>query len=145
MTAPMIFAGRIFDRRGAVFDRNLAAIPPNENGVIRQALGGALLERACDWIARDLARVFLDQMQHFADRTADRLGRRPAGQLFRDRVEERHPAIVIHRHDGVADAAEGDAEPLVLFAQFRLARDPLGDVAETPDPPDIAIADPLDF
>ncbi len=138
-------ACRVLDRRGAVFHRNLAAILPNENGEVGEVLRRSVLERGGNRISGRLASLAVDQVQNLGDRAPDGGVGLPAAQLFRYRIEEGDVAIVIHRDDGVADAAKGDAEPLALFAQFRLGRDPLGDVAETPDPPDVAVTDPLDF
>ncbi len=42
----------ILDRRGAVFDRNLPAVAPHQNGVILQALHRTISERAGDRIHR---------------------------------------------------------------------------------------------
>ena len=140
------FALRTLDRRRAVLDRNFRPVPPHEDGMIRQALSLSASSSA-PWIGFDTppARFLFDQMEHVIDRTPHGFRSAPAAQLFSDRIQECDAAIVIYRNDRVANTAERDAEPLALLAQFGFRHDPLRDIAEAPDSPDVAVFDPLDF
>ncbi len=85
-------------------------------------------------------------MEHVINRTPHGFRGAPATQVLGDRIQKGDPAIVIDRDDRVADAAEGDAEPLGLLRAVRLP--PLircGDIAEAPDASDVTVSDPLDF
>ena len=73
--------------------------------------------------------VFLDDAEDLFHRAARRFGQRPAGQPFRDRVEERDPAFAVGREDGVSDAPQSRSQPLFAVSQRLLRPDPGEQVA----------------
>ncbi len=102
------------DRRGAVLDRPVPAIASDQDRVVGQADDAARRQDLRDGILDGHAGRLVDDPEDLFERPAlGRLGR-PAGQGDGDLVEERDATLVVGGDHGVADARQGQAEPLQL-------------------------------
>src|SRR5688572_17954431 len=102
----------VSDRRGAVVDWALRAVAADQHGVIREPDDDALAKRALRRVRNLLARRLVDDAKDGLERLAYRFGLAPARDRCGDRVQVRHLAGDVRRDDGVADAAQGDADHL---------------------------------
>ena len=105
------------DGGGAVANRDLASVPPDEHCLRWQRHAAAGCRDPRERARVGLARPVVERDEHRVDRRADGVGLRPSRQRLRDRIEDRHASVGVGRDDGVADAAERDEQPrLVAFA-----------------------------
>ena len=98
----------------AGLDRTLRQIARHQQAGAAQA--GRSGEGAKRVVAA-LASVEIDVLEHGGERPADRLVARPAGQHFRDVVDQPDRAVEIARDHAVADAAEHHRQALLLFGE----------------------------
>ena len=100
------------DGRGRIGDMAALAVPGDEDGVVgqghRRPAGEHLLHRG----RYRLAGAAVLERQHPVERLALCRRRRPAGEGFRRRVDQGHPAGRIRGHDPVADGLEDDGPVL---------------------------------
>ena len=111
-------AGRIAQRRRALFDRTLGEVARNEQRAARRrrrrrASGGGWPLRV---VAR-LARLGIEGPKHGVERLADGLVVRPAGERLGHVVDQQDRAVQIRRDHAVADAAQRDREPLLFVGE----------------------------
>ena len=104
------------DRRGAVVDRTLGAVPADEHGVVRQADDDALAQRPRRRVLDRLARLLVDDPEHRVERLAERLVLRPAGQRLGHCVQVGDAAVDVGGDDRIADAAQRDPQHLARSA-----------------------------
>src|SRR5262249_36869056 len=88
-----------------------------EQSMVRQTNARSRLECAHDGIFNRAARPLVNELEYVGERTSDRLGLRPAGQLLGDAVHECHAGIGVGADHAVADAGERDSQPLRLLSQ----------------------------
>ena len=123
-------AGFIADGCGGVVDGPLRAVFGNEHGVVCQPDDCAHADGFADRALDELARLLVDNVEHFMQGLALGLLGGPAGDPFGNGIEERAAGVGIGGDDGVADTGEGGAEPGALPVEFDLRLAPLGDVFE---------------
>lgn len=102
--------------RGVV-ERALGPTPGDEDGVVRQADDDALLQGTQGRVRHRLACRLVDDAKDLFQGAAPGGVEVPTHQLFRDLIEERHPASGVRRDHRVADAAQGDPVALPFFAE----------------------------
>lgn len=125
-------AAGVPDGGGAVVDGPLGPVPRDQERVVRQPDDHPLGQRPQRGVLDRPAGGFVHNAEHVGQGPPPCLGRRPPGQRLGHRVQERHPPGGVGGDHRVADAFEGDAEPLplgpqprVLFSQFPLELAPL--------------------
>ncbi len=102
------------DGRRAVFDGQRGAVAPNQDRVVAKADHVLESQRVSQ---RALARLVVGLAPEVHDlfhRAALGVGRGPTGELLAHTVQEGHHPLLVGRHDGVADARQGDLEPLPM-------------------------------
>ena len=102
------------DGGGAVLNGRLGPVAGNQNRVVGQTDNDSLGDYPIDRVGGRLARVFVDDLEDLAHRATLSVGLRPPSQGFRHAVEERDGPAGVGGDDPVADARQGDAEPLPL-------------------------------
>src|ERR1700722_14262159 len=108
----------VANRRRAVFDGNLGAVPADQSRVIGQAddlpEGHYPLYGTLSWRAI----VFVDDFENALERLALGVCNPPSGHRFGDGIQVADPSLNIHRNDGVANAIQRDFKPLTLLLQL---------------------------
>ena len=110
---------QIAQRCGAFLDRPFAQIARDEN---RRSAGAKIrgaARQGRDRHVAGLARLRLETSKHHSEVLAHGLLLRPAGQRFRNAVDQEDGSVQIRRHDAVADAAQRHRQAL-LFLRERL-------------------------
>ena len=98
--------------------------------MVRQADDVAFPERPCDGVLDRPACLLVDDLEHRLQRQAEGLGGRPPGQLFRNRVEQRHPPFRVGGDDRITNGPERDPQPLLLSGQGGFQFAPFGNVLD---------------
>ncbi len=111
-------AGAVADRRAAVVDGDLAAVPRDENGVIGEADDGSEPAHLVYRIFDRGSRVFVEDGKDLMQRSGFGLGLPPAGKPLGDGVHEDEIAVEVAGDHRVADAAEGGVEPLLAVVRL---------------------------
>ena len=107
----------VANRRATVGDGALAAIACNQHGVVGQALYRAMRQGFHDRDRGGLAGFLVDDVENLVHRAADGFRLRPAGELFGNGIQERHPRLGIGGDHGIADGVEGDGELFLAVLQ----------------------------
>ena len=115
----------VVDGRGAIVDRDPAAVPGDQDGVIGQSHHRAVAQHLGGEVRRGPARDFVFDAEDFRQRAAFGVSVGPAGERFRDGVHEVNAALRVGGNHGVADAAQrsgqrGAAPGLALARPFQI-------------------------
>ena len=108
-------------RMGAagIVDRNFGAtVAADKQGVIGQPHDALELENFVHGAFDELASLFIDDAKDGGTRLIGGIGKRPAGELFGDRVHKRDAGVGVGDDHGIADAGEGDGQELLLLLDF---------------------------
>ena len=105
---------------GAVVDRPLRPVPGDEHRMVRQPDHHPLPQGSESGVLDRVARPLLQDPEDLRQGSARRFRLRPAGQGLGHAVEECDPAIGVGADDRIADAGQGDAQPLALGGQLPL-------------------------
>ena len=100
------------DRCGTVIDWPLVAALPNQHRVILQPDDDAFAQRSACGVFDRLTRALADDSKHRIERPSRRLRLRKAGQRFCHGIHVRDASLDVGGDDGVADAAQRDAQQL---------------------------------
>ena len=86
--------------------------------MISEANYPATGQDSVDRILGGLTRVLVDNAEHVEQRPAPGICERPAGDVFRDRIEEGDPPFCIGGDDRITDTRQCDLEPFTLLLQL---------------------------
>jgi hypothetical protein len=106
------------DGRPAVVDGHLAAAPFEQHRMVGQPGHHAALKHLAGRVVHRRPGVLIDNVKHLLHRLSGRLGHTPAGQRFGHGIDKGNAAPGIGCNHRVANAGQGDAQPLALLAQF---------------------------
>lgn len=120
----------VADGGGAVVDRRFRAVLGDEDGVVGEADDRAQADGLVDRAFDELACLFVDNVEHVEQRSADRVGGRPAGHPLGDGVHVRDAGGGVGGDHGVADAAERSGEPRPLPGHLALGGVAVGHVLD---------------
>ena len=112
------------DRRGAVVDGDLAAVPGDQQRVVRQASDEPRLDDLADRLLVGLPGLLIDDPENFFEVFAVGLRQRPSGERLGDRVHIVDEAVGIGRQDRVADGGEHHLIPRGGFLGRRIVLPP---------------------
>ena len=114
-------AGEVADRRGAVGDLVFIAVTRQQHGVVSEADDLTALHHELDRIGHRLARIGIDDAEHFRQQVPARVAQRPGGHLFCRWVHARYAALGVGGNHGVADRMQCRRQTFFAFAQARFA------------------------
>ncbi len=128
----------VANRRGRIRDLVLCAVLRDQQRVIGQANHLPALDDPADRIDNPLARAGVANIENNAQRSAERLCQRPAGQLLRNRVHAGYLAVWIGGDYCIANRIKRGAQAFLAFAQCLLHFPALADVPHKPESPERA-------
>ena len=107
----------VADRGAAVRDAALGAVPADQQRLSGHSHDRAALQHPFHRTGAGLPRPLVDDIEDFSQRPVDCFGLGPPGQVFGHLVDQAHAAVSIRGNDPIADAAQGDGQPLTLSGQ----------------------------
>jgi hypothetical protein len=122
--------GSATDRCRRVGDQILLAAAADQHRVVRQAGDDPLPNRSFDRVRGWCSRMLVEDPEDLGQPSAARVFERPAGELFRDRVEVVHTRARIGSDRRITDRAKGDLSQLSLLEDRLFGLLPLGDVLD---------------
>ena len=103
----------VFDGRRTVVDGSLAAVSRDEESILGEPDGHPSLDDLPDRLLDRLPCRLMNDAKDLLDLLSGRVGERPSGQLLGDGIEIVHATLWVSGDHAVADAGEGNLEPLV--------------------------------
>ena len=116
---PGQFPGCVPDRRRAAFDRDALAVLADQHQMIGPPHRAALAQHLRGNVFHRFAAVFVHYAQHLLNRNTRRGFRGPAHVFLGLGIHERDLAGGVAADNRIADAAEGDLQPLPALLQRR--------------------------
>ncbi len=112
----------VADRRRRIGDGALRAVAGDQQGTVGQRHHRAFAQATSDRTIHIVAAGLADDLEDFQHGMPHCRIRFPAGERFRQRVHECHPAFRIGREHAVADRGKRHGKPFGLLAQGLLCR-----------------------
>jgi hypothetical protein len=104
----------IANRRGVIGDGALRPVPRDERRVVRETYDGPLPHRTSHRVLGVASGHLAHDPEHLLDALARRVVETPSRELRCNRIDQRDPPGVVRGDDAVADAAERDAQAVLL-------------------------------
>lgn len=113
-------AARVANRRGAILDRYLRAVGPQQHGVVRRTRHAPVLQHLAHRALHRLPTTFVDDFEDRLQRKPGGGGKLPPRCVLSDGIHQGDSASRIRCNHRIANAPQGDGELRSFFIQVLL-------------------------